>query len=264
MNFQKTEFVRAVLCAMLISMLFSFVLTYLGGPQNGKWVSIPATLEEACQKFQKGRGHHLLFAGLWMAFYFCYMVDDYVHGREEKRKRTPTDLWFKCQIRHQAGTAGCQDVKGHVAVWARNHPYGEGKKTWCASSEKLHLQALVLAWFCFFAQVSTVAMIRISAWFGIAGLGFSCVVVIAESCQGEKRCNAMLRRGLWLLENIGLVVVMLPFAKGEVYSWKWVSGVSILIALDKAVLCLIPLLCLLFRAVGRCFMFLCNDPCQGD
>lgn len=79
------EFVRAVLCAMLISMLFSFVMAHVGDAIVGNdplW-----NCKHVCALVQSGKVGHLLFAALWMLFYFGYLVDDYIHEKPDNGKK---------------------------------------------------------------------------------------------------------------------------------------------------------------------------------
>ena len=76
-----SEFVRAVLCAMMISMLFSFVMTYLGA--NGNWSKVPKAWGELLLSLAQGKGVRVWYAGVWMLFYLGYMIDDYLYVKND-------------------------------------------------------------------------------------------------------------------------------------------------------------------------------------
>lgn len=146
LKMRKTDFVRSVLCALLISLLFSFVASHVNPTSEekihyyGKLPACDADLYVFKAKFiqfiRSDIGGHLVYAGLWMVFYFGYLIDDYVHAR-------------KCS----------QEVADNPCLFL-----------------------LVGGWFCFFGQVVAIWYLRLSALFGFAGL----LLVTAYLCVARR------------------------------------------------------------------------------
>ena len=86
----KTDFVRAVLCALLISMLFSFVASNVTLEKTAPaadslcaafklaFSCIVDFVKELSQLASTRTGRHVLFARVWIVFYFGYLLDDYL------------------------------------------------------------------------------------------------------------------------------------------------------------------------------------------
>ncbi|MBR4189490.1 MAG: hypothetical protein IKQ55_05950 [Kiritimatiellae bacterium] len=205
MNTRKTEFVRAVLCAMMISMLFSFIasnIKLLHGHATNT-VETCASAEFWSMFFQRVtsvRGAHLLFAGLWIVFYFGYLIDDYILSFEaDKPVRTtqvprPAHLMWKyigkCTVpnRHVFRGKGVAFI-GH---------YNTGRLQSVDNQNHLPMGLLVGAWFCFLAQVVSVSFMNLSAAFGMAGLIAISIVILAD------RSSFL----LWFFENVFLWICM--------------------------------------------------------
>lgn len=172
MNLRKITFIRDILCAMLISMTFSFVLTFLGSPADGGWNRIPPTFSDLRNSFvsDKAGGGHLWFAGLWMVFYLGIMLDDFMH---EMRKGPFAHLAPPC-----IETLRTKNI--------------------------LFAYLLVASWVLFFIQTCSLVSIRVSALCGGVGLIAGCIALSFDT-------HGWWQKGPWLLENVLLIAAMWMF-----------------------------------------------------
>ena len=80
-----TDFARAVLCALLISMIFAYLLSgedvaYSVSRNNHLGILDLLKKSLACRKA------HVWYIVQWLVFYFWYLIDDYVLGNSPEQK----------------------------------------------------------------------------------------------------------------------------------------------------------------------------------
>lgn len=216
----KMDFVRAVLCALLISMLFSFVLS-----------------ERECDKERSGIPHGLSVQCIWDDFGNYRGTVTYSPVHNEPCPVTPPQKQCRyCRdaggvARHQQAPDAREFLKNRhkrfALLWIvfyfvylvgdyihpTQDPSGEGRPvnapfftrilTYLKKGAKI--PSLVAGWCCFLMQSYHVGDLKISALFGILGLLCATIVVSVEKCRNK------IVKIVWVVENVAMISAMLCY-----------------------------------------------------
>lgn len=145
-KYNPTEFVRAVLCAMLISMLFSFVLACISGKH------FPVSFAKVWASLDSSEALPVVFAGVWIVFYFGYMIDDFLQSeldREVSVGLLVAWFFFAAQV-CSVGCLGLSTAFGCVGLCAVFVATKQGeapkwrKRVWTAEDFGVAIIALLL------------------------------------------------------------------------------------------------------------------------